>query len=127
MSYRLLPLLLFVFFPLNAHASDPFVGEWMMDPEMCEDTRFFWSADGFHGVLSFEDGRWEELASAPYLWEGDVMTYTYVPLVMGGSGAEEPVTERVRITMQGDDRLTLENLGREPPDNTADFVRCSPR
>jgi hypothetical protein len=29
--------------------------------------------------------------------------------------------------MQGSDRLTVDNIGREPPDNKADDIRCPAR
>lgn len=129
MFHRFLPLLLLMFFPLNVHAAHPFVGDWALDREMCDETRLFWSTDGVHGSLMFEDGRWLELASASYSWKAGVMTYTFVPPVFGGSGTQkqEPMTEQIRITMAGPDRLTLENLGREVPENKVGFVRCPPR
>jgi hypothetical protein len=107
-----------------ADAADPFVGEWMLDEEFCEEARLFWTADGIHGALSYEDDRWTEILSTPYSREGDVITYSVVPFEIGGSGGAEAVTERIRITMQGSDRLTIENLDLEAPDNTVEYVRC---
>lgn len=119
--------LLLVFVSLAARSADPFVGEWMMDEEFCKEARAFWTADGIHGALSYEEGRWTEILSTPYSREGDVITYSVVPFVIGGSGDAEAVTERIRITMEGTDRLTIENLDLEPPDNTVAYIRCPAR
>jgi|GEM_PF-6251785 len=125
---RSLPLFfVLMLFALATHAADAFFGEWMLDEALCEEARVFWTADGIHGALAYEDGRWVEIVSTPYSREGDVVTYSVVPFGIGGSGDAEAVTERVRITMQGTDRLTAENLDREPPDNTVEYIRCPAR
>ena len=127
MKRSLPPFFVLMLFALAARAADPFVGEWMLDEAFCEEARLFWTADGIHGALSYEDGRWIEIVSTPYSREGDVITYSMAPFEIGGSDDAQAVTERIRITMQGRDRLTVENLGLEAPDNTIEYIRCPAR
>jgi len=98
-----------------AEVGKPFEGEWSLDKELCEVSRVFWKSPDKHGSMIAETGagQWQELTETTYQLDGNVMTY-----------AVHGVTEKVRITMDGVDRLTLENLDREPPDNAVSLVRC---
>jgi hypothetical protein len=101
-----------------AVASQPaaIVGEWSPEASLCDEVRLVWTADGRHESMSFDDGRWQVAASAPYRREGDAFVHTY-----------QGVTERMRFVDLGNGRARFDNDRNKPPLDKVELVRCPPR
>ena len=101
-----------------AFASQPasIVGEWSPDASMCDEVRLAWTADGRHESMSFDDGRWQVAASAPYRRDGDAFVVSY-----------QGVIERIRHVDLGEGRARFENDRNKPPLDKVEMVRCPPR